>query len=167
MKSSPIWQIKNIDFLISGLCLVGLVTLTILGVVMRYAVNSPLTWLEEVQMLLIIWLSFFGGSAAFRLQNHVAIEILVDLLPKKLQKVIEVFIVLIVSAVLLFLVIRGYDFVARLAGARRLSNVLRIPYALVYSAVPIGGALMLINFWVAEIKKFLGKTRDENKEIQA
>lgn len=167
MKSSPVWQLKNIDFLISGLCLVGLVVLTMLGVVMRYAVNSPLTWLEEMQMLLIIWLTFFGGSAAFRLQNHVAIEIVVDLMPKKMQKAVEVFIVIVVSAVLLFLIFRGYDFVARLAGARRLSNVLRLPYALVYAAVPVGGALMLINFWVAEIRKFLGKSREEKKEIPA
>ncbi|MCD8352287.1 MAG: TRAP transporter small permease [Planctomycetaceae bacterium] len=149
----------NLDLILAGVCLVALLCATIFGVIMRYVVNSPLTWMEEVQMLCIIWLVFFGGSAAFRLQAHVAIEILVDAMPRWMKKAVEVIIFLVVTAVLLFIAYRGYEYVARLAGGRRVSNVLRIPYALTYAALPLGAALMLVNFWAAEIKKLIvGKT---------
>ncbi len=139
---------------------------TAFGVVMRYFANSPLTWLEEAQMLFIVWLVFFGGSAAFRLHAHVSIEILVDIMPAWARKAVEVLVFLVVTAVLIFIACRGYEYVARLASGRRVSNVLRIPYALTYAAVPVGAACMLVNFWIAEIGRAVGKRRiaRENKE---
>lgn len=139
--------------------MVLLLCATVFGVVMRYVVNNPLTWLEEVQMTLIIWLVFFGGSAAFRLHAHVSIEILVDSFPAWMKKAVDVFIFIVVTAVLLFIAYRGHEYIARLASGRRVSNVLRIPYALTYAAVPVGAVLMLLNFWASELGKYLGRKR--------
>ncbi len=140
--------------------MVLLLVATVFGVVMRYFANSPLTWLEEAQMLFIVWLVFFGGSAAFRLHAHVSIEILVDIMPVWARRAVEVLVFLVVTGVLIFIAYRGYDYVARLAAGRRVSNVLRIPYALTYAAVPVGAACMLVNFWVAQITRLVAAKRN-------
>lgn len=63
MKKSKI--IRTVSWLDTGIFMVTstlLVLLTVYGVIMRYCIKSPLTWLEEVQMILIVQVSFFGGS---------------------------------------------------------------------------------------------------------
>ena len=86
--------IKNWDICIASLMLLLLVALTFSGVIMRYIVGKPYTWLEEVQLFCIVWIVFCAGGAAFRTGNHVAIEILVDSFSRKIQRGIQVIIIL-------------------------------------------------------------------------
>ena len=79
----------NLDIALAGLTLAVLIILTVLGVAWRYVFAQPFTWLEEVQLACMVWIVFAAGGAAFRTGNHVAIEMIVDLFPKKVQKVIE------------------------------------------------------------------------------
>ncbi|MGI6069056.1 MAG: TRAP transporter small permease [Blautia sp.] len=142
-----VWdKVKNIDFILSGICLAALVTLTILGVVMRYVVHNPFTWLEEVQKGLMVWISFYAGSIAFRTGGHVAIEILVDAMPISLQKVMEHVIEAVVVVTLLFVAYNGASLMMLHASVDKVTNILKIPYWLIDSAVPIGCLLMCINF---------------------
>lgn len=61
---------------------VGLVAVTFCGAIMRYAFNSPFAWQEEVQLMLIVWIVFFGGRYAFAAGNHCAIDVVVELFPQ-------------------------------------------------------------------------------------
>ena len=45
---STLW---HFDFALSGLALTALIILTSVGVVARYFLHEPITWLEEVQMI--------------------------------------------------------------------------------------------------------------------
>lgn len=83
VKKSKI--IRTVSWLDTGIFMVTstlLVLLTVYGVIMRYCIKSPLTWLEEVQMILIVQVSFFGGSIAFRERGHICVDLLVDAFPK-------------------------------------------------------------------------------------
>lgn len=139
-------KIKNIDFIISGICLAALVFLTLLGVVMRYVVHNPLIWLEEVQKGLMVWIAFYAGSVAFRHAGHVAIEILVDAMPESVQKTMEYLIGAIVVIILLFVAYNGLSLAILHAGVEKTTNILKIPFWFIDSAVPIGCILMCINF---------------------
>ena len=147
----------NLDFIIAGIALAGLVLLTVLGVVMRYFLNNPITWLEEVQMMMIVWLTMYGGSAVFRLRGHIAIEVIVDLCPPRVQKIIHGVVFLVVLGVLAFVAWNGALLAAQLYANERVTGVLSIPYAFIYSAVPIGCALMMVNFVIAEISDVFGR----------
>lgn len=63
-----------------------LIVLTFAGVIWRYIFHAPFTWLEEVQTSCMVWITFAAAGAAFRTGNHVAIEMIVDLMPKKHKK---------------------------------------------------------------------------------
>ena len=95
--------LANLDIVIAGTVLAILIVLTFAGVIWRYFLGKPFTWLEEVQTACMVWIVFSAAGAAFRMGNHVAIEMIVDLMPKALQKVMTVLISVVVVAVLAYL----------------------------------------------------------------
>ncbi len=50
--------LANLDILIAAAVLAVLVVLTFLGVIWRYFLAHPFTWLEEVQMACMVWIVF-------------------------------------------------------------------------------------------------------------
>ena len=88
-KKSPWHVLGNLDLYFMVILLACLIVLTVGGVLKRYILRNPISWLEEIQALLFMWITFIGGSAAFRYASHVSIEILVDSLPKKIGGLIE------------------------------------------------------------------------------
>ena len=152
-----IHKILSLDLVISGIALIILVILTFLGSLMRYIVNRPIIWQEEVQIGLAIWVIFFGASAAFRYSNHIAIDMIVDMFPKNIQKIIEVLIAIVTISVLFFMLINGKNLVLQFIKTNRSTNILHIPSQYIYSAIPLGCFLMIINYIISEIKIIFGK----------
>ncbi len=86
-KKNPVLRLLlNLDTVLSSVSLVALIGVTFGGAIMRYVFNSPFAWQEEVQLMLIVWIVFFGGRYAFAAGNHCAIDVLVELFPKKVQR---------------------------------------------------------------------------------
>ncbi|MBO1265238.1 TRAP transporter small permease [Proteiniclasticum sp. SCR006] len=139
------WLI-NLDIIIAGIALVVLVTLTLFGALSRYFLNNPFTWMEEIQLLLEVWVVFLGAGYAFRAGGHVAVELLVEYLPEKVQKIIEYFIAVIVIGTIGYLLYQSMGYFDLFQSSERTTSILRIPYTLVYGIVPIACVLMLVNY---------------------
>ncbi|MCZ2498617.1 TRAP transporter small permease subunit [Xylophilus sp. Kf1] len=63
------------------LCLVGLLSVVVYGVVMRYAFNHAPPYVEQVALLLVISVAMFGASAGVRDAGHIGLDSLVAKLP--------------------------------------------------------------------------------------
>lgn len=147
-NSNAIWKaIGNLDVAVAAIMLIILVALTFGGVIMRYVVGRPLTWLEEVQLACMVWIVFAAGGAAFRTGNHVAIEILVDAFPAKLQKAMEYVIGIIIVLIIGYLFIQSIGFVKLFISSGRSTSMLKIPYALIYGIAPVSYIIMLISYF--------------------
>jgi TRAP-type C4-dicarboxylate transport system, small permease component len=142
--------LNGIEVVILLSVLVLLVGCTFAGVIFRYVLNSPFTWMEEVQVASMVWLSFLGASLAFRNYGHVAIEVVVDALPALVRRIAPIVIGVIVYAILGYLFVCCIDFLEVFARTGRSTPVLRIPYALVYGIAPVSIVLMAISYSVAE-----------------
>lgn len=116
---------------------------------MRYLVGRPLTWLEEVQLACMVWIVFAAGGAAFRTGNHVAIEMVVDAMPKKAQKIMEYLIGVVVVLVIGYLFIQSIGFVKLFISSGRSTSMLNIPYALIYGVAPVSYIIMIISYFYA------------------
>jgi len=162
LKNKILNTILNLDLMIAGISLTILICVTFLGVIMRYFVHNPFVWQEEVQLWCFIWVVFFGSSVAFRSGSHVAIDIVVDLLPDSLKKVADILVYLIVMLVLIYLTINGSNLVIQLSNSGRTTNILHVNYSMIYSALPIGCVLMMIsNTLVTALTLFSKKTNLE------
>ena len=153
----------NIDILISCLALVGLIYVTFSNVVFRYCFNSPYQWGEEVQMIMIVWLIWFGGSAAFRTGGQICVDMILGLLPEKTQKVINICIYILSMAILIFMMKQGISYVMQLAKTNRVTESLHIPRALIYSCMPISCALMAGNLTWYTIREMRGKENETHE----
>lgn len=156
--------LKNIDVCVSGMSLVALVGLTLAGVFMRYFVNRPIIWLEEIQLILFIWVAFFGSSVAFRLNAHIAIEVVVEMFPTRFQRIVEVVDSILVVFLLAFVVYIEYSRGMTLVRTGRSTNILRIPLYFNYFGVAVSCLFMLVNFIVQRIGLFRSWLAGETAE---
>ena len=129
--------LANLDLMIAGTVLAILIVLTFAGVIWRYFLGKPFTWLEEVQTACMVWIVFSAAGAAFRMGNHVAIEMIVDLMPKALQKVMTILISVVVVAVLGYLFDKTIGFIQIFLSSGRATSMMKIPFWLIYGiAIP-------------------------------
>lgn len=155
--------LKNFDLYVASLVLSILVILTFLGVIWRYILHSPFTWLEEVQTACMVWIVFAGAGAAFRFGNHVAIEIIFDLIPKKYQKLMNIFISIVVVIVIGFLFLQSIGFISVFIKSGRSTSMLKIPYSVIYGIAILSYIDMIISYFYAlfsgvksEVKEAIG-----------
>jgi TRAP-type C4-dicarboxylate transport system permease small subunit len=156
MTRKKLEKILNFDLFISCTAMAVLILLTFGAVVMRYFINRPIIWGEEVQLFCIVLVVFFGAGAGFRTGSHVAIDIVVDLLPKKVQRVIEIIIYIISLFVLIYFLYQSFSFTRQMFETERTTEILSIPYFITYSAFPLGCVLMILNYTLSVYFRLTG-----------
>ncbi len=159
-KSKVLSFLGNLDIVVASLVLVLLVVLTFMGVIWRRVFGQPFTWLEEVQLACMVWIVFAAGGAAFRTGNHVAIEMVVDMLPKKAQKICSILISAVVVVVLGYLVYQSMGFIQLFLRSGRSTSMLHIPYAIIYGIAPVSYAVMIISWFYAQIKEVKSEAKE-------
>lgn len=138
----------NIDAVVASVVLVLLVVLTFAGVIFRYAIGHPFTWLEEVQTACMVWIVFAAAGTAFRAGNQVAIEMIYDMFPAAVRKVLDIVISVVFVAVMGYLFYQSIGFINIFLQSGRATSMLKIPYALIYGIAPLSIIDMVISyFW--------------------
>lgn len=153
--------IGNIDVLVASLALITLIVLTFSGVIMRYVVGKPYTWLEEVQLFCMVWIVFAAGGAAFRTGSHVAIEMVVEMFPEKVQKIIGYVIDIVVFAVIAYLLYNSFGFIQMFVKNGRSSSMLKIPMTVQYGIAPVSYFLMIVSYFYT---KYFDKSKKGGEE---
>ena len=156
-------KLVNLDLIVAGAALGILIAYTFIAVIMRYFVNRPITWGEEFQLLCIVIIVFFGAGAGFRTGSHVAIDFVVDLLPWKTQKAIVVVMYVLSMVIMVYFFIQSSVFVRQMFVTQRVTNILRIPFFLIYAAFPIGCLLIIVNYTIATWKKYIKPGNEEEE----
>ena len=150
-KKSWLKFVCNIDLFIATIALIILTLVTSVGVFMRYILKAPLLWQEEAQAFCQVWMIFMGASVAFRTGSIVAIEMVVDSLPAKAQRIVGYIIDMIVLFVLVYLCVKSQAYIAQVFGrSGRATPILRIPYKHIYGIAPWGCAAMIVSYFVAK-----------------
>lgn len=163
-KNSSFYKILCLDQIIASFALIVLVAVTFLGVIMRYFFNAPFVWLEEVQLLCFIWLIFFGSPVVVRNGGHVAIDIVVDMMPEKLAKIVIHIATIVLILVVGFMCYQGILLIMQHQRTGRVSNILDIPYVVIYSAMPISFMLFILNLLILPFIES-DTNDDESKEV--
>ena len=111
-------------------------------VVGRYVFNVSPAWTEEMARYLMVWLVFVGSAIAYRYGTHLGVDYLIGFLPKGTKRAWAVGIHVVVACLLVIYMVTG----ARMLeiGSRQVSSAMRIPMFYPFLAVPVGGALMLL-----------------------
>lgn len=138
---------------ISGTALVGITIIIPLGVFMRYAMNSPLSWPEPASVIMMVVFSFLGGAGVYRANVHIAVEALLNAVRPRMRRAMLHGVNLCMAAIALFML--GYG--VQLGIVTRFSTIAEFPWlsvAFVYLPIPVAGLLTLLflieRVWVGE-----------------
>ena len=66
-------------------CLLGLLSVVVYGVVLRYVFNNAPAYVEQVALLLVISVAMFGAAAGVRDAGHIGLDSLVAMLSTRVQ----------------------------------------------------------------------------------
>lgn len=119
-----------------------IVCIALLQVFHRFALNSSLSWSEELQIFGHIWIVFLGIPIAYRRGAHLYIETFCDMLPVRPRAAFNLIVELTWAAFAVSLMVLGW-MVARVASLQE-SPGLEVPMSWPYSGMVIGGAYLLI-----------------------
>ena len=144
--------VKFIDETAFSVFATALVFLAFIAVIFRFIINDPITWAEEVEMILIVWSVFFGASAAFREKGHLVVDLLYDRFPVKLRKFADVIIWLFTVFCLTVLTVIEWQRVETLIESNLTTPLLKIPMKFEFAVVVFACVCMLINLIINAIE---------------
>lgn len=93
---------------------IGLVILTVIFgwlVFGRYVLNSTPTWVEQVSLLLVVFIAFLGASAGIQEKTHLNVDVVAMRLPKKAKAVLHAAVYLTLAGFGIFLAVYGFNLV--------------------------------------------------------
>ena len=109
-------------------------------------IKINMSWAQELTIYLFVWMAKFGAAYGVRSGIHVGVDVLVNRLSPKNQKV---FVLISLFAGFLFTATigtLGANFVWGMSQTDQTSADLEVPMWIVYMAIPLGSYLMSFHF---------------------
>lgn len=140
-------RILDCSFGICVACTAFMLVSTFLDVTFRVLFNKPITGMNEICILLLVWMPFLGGAYGLRKERHIILESLVEALKPRHRALLTFFTSII--GILCSIYMIYYGTIVTISFFSR--NVLHeatiiMPFGLYTAVIPIGGLLLLVQF---------------------
>ena len=141
MKKMSDLVLKVEEILAGGmLCLIAI--LVFWSAIAR-TIGMPVNWAQDVSLLAFAWLTFIGADIIIKTGNLIRIDMLVNLFPKSIQKILTLIFDVLMLLFLLILIVYGFILVSQ--SWSRTFNTMKLSYAWCTLAVPAGALLMFVS----------------------
>lgn len=127
--------VRGLVFLLTAVFALIFLLVTVL-VVMRYGFNRTIIGGAEAVVMLFIYTTALGASVDIARGKHIRIDTFVNLLPARLRNGIEVMNIILIGILQTALFYYSLQWIGVVGNS--LDPVLRIPEAIVETAIPIG-----------------------------
>ncbi|MGM0881395.1 MAG: TRAP transporter small permease [Bacillota bacterium] len=134
-----------IDSLFENFALVAIASMAIIvaiQVITRKLFNFVFFWSEEITLLLMVWFSFMGIAIGFREKLHLAMDSFTNLLPKRINKVLDKVIQVCIFAFGFYLVKNGWEFTVLMNESTLPAT--KLPNSIMYLVMPITGVMICV-----------------------
>jgi TRAP-type C4-dicarboxylate transport system permease small subunit len=127
-----------------GFLLLVQVLVIVAQVVARNMFSIPLTWSEELARYLTIWVTFVGGGLAVASDEHVFVDIVMRLLPRRWHGAVILFADVATATFLVLLITYSLKMFSFPTIWYQYSPAIRVPMVYLYASLPIGATIMLV-----------------------
>ena len=152
--------IKILDELIAFF-VAAVIAITILSVFMRYVVNKPFAWSEEICLMGFAWFTFMGAGSAIRKRSVVSLDFFYELMSLKWKKIVKIFTTII--CVLAYGFIIHYGFKILNIVKTTYTAALKIPYTFLYIVIPVGGIFSMMALVANLFDVLMNQDKDESE----
>jgi TRAP-type C4-dicarboxylate transport system permease small subunit len=147
--------LKHFEEVLGCFLLVVYVGLTLLNVILRYCFNFILSWAEEAILIAFLWSVFLGTITAFRLDRHVAIDVIVTRLPRRVQQIVAFVMDILVLVLNLYMTYLGA--VLCMNVGVKTTYVIKISYIYIDAALLVSFGLMSVFGIVRLVLRAMGR----------
>lgn len=140
-----------------GSIMTCVVFLLFINVTLRYVFNYAIPWAEEVTRYTLLWTVFLGAGVISREGAHISMEAFFNMWPKTLQKVGFAVITALSIVTIVIIFYLGLGMVKMVIETGQTSTAAYIPMWLIYGAIPVGSALMILGFVETVWRHWVGR----------
>ncbi len=148
---------------ISAALLLAMIIIVTIQAVGRSFLKIPTSWTEEVSKYTLIWLTFLGSPVVLYKGDHLMVDLFYVKFKPRVRQWVHLFSDLFISAFCSYVIYFGVMLCMNKFVLNFVSPAAGIPRIFVYSALPVGAAIMLIyslcDIWDT-ILILLGKRED-------
>jgi len=141
---------KILDFLMNaietaGAILLAVMTLIIIWqIIARFRIIHIISpWTEEVAMILLVWFGLTGAAIGIRKHLHIGVEFVTTLFPESVQKIMMIFVDILLACFSIFLLVKGAELAWALKDTDTPATIISRGLV-IYSAAPVAAFLMLL-----------------------
>lgn len=142
--------IRKLPEYLSAIFITAVWIFVILSIIGRFALGFSTAGPTELSRLGLVWSVFLGASVGISRGSHTALDVVSRRLPPLLKKFLDMIIRLLISAVAVVMIWKGWELIVRTAG-RTSTTVLGFEQNIFYWPLVISGILILLNvawlFW--------------------
>ena len=103
---------SRINIIITGIALVFMTAIFGWLVFGRYVLNATPTWVEQVSLLLVVYIGFLGASVGVHQKTHLGVSVFREMSPKPVRRVFDFLSYSILAVFGLIMVVYGYKLTA-------------------------------------------------------
>jgi len=126
-------------------CLGGFIISVLIQVISRTFLPKTPSWTEELARYLFIYMVAFGSSVAVHKKEFVAVDLIIDFLPKIIRKLIELVINIVLLLFVTFVLLKSVLSFAILE-YRMVSTAMQVPMQYIYFSMIILLGLLILSF---------------------
>lgn len=127
------------------ICLGGFIISVLIQVISRIFLPKTPSWTEELARYLFIYMVAFGASVAVHKKEFVAVDLIIDFLPKIIRKLIELVINIVLLLFVTFVLLKSVLGFAILE-YRMVSTAMQVPMQYIYFSMIILFGLLILSF---------------------
>ncbi len=142
-------RLFNVLYYAVGVLLMGLLVFSLINVAARL-IGVPISWLDELQRYIMIWMAFISGAVLVNNKGHLLVDC-VDLFPRKWRNVMYLVGEILCLAFIIYLIFPCIEIVQKNMISK--SSALRISMGFVYLCMPISCVLSVL----AQVNLILGR----------
>jgi TRAP-type C4-dicarboxylate transport system permease small subunit len=111
-KKSPFDRLLNlfshINTVLTGTAMVVMTAIFGWLVFGRYVLNATPTWVEQVSLLLIVYISFIGASVGVHKKTHLGVSVFREMSPRPVRRIFDFLIHAILAGFGILMAVYGY-----------------------------------------------------------
>lgn len=153
--------ISYVNTVITGVALVVLTVIFGWLVFGRYVLNATPTWVEQIALLLVVYIGFLGASVGIHKKTHLGVAVFREISPKPVQVVFEFLTHIIMTVFSLVMIVYGYKLTVFKWSAE--IPLIHVPEGLRSLPIVISGVFIFLFSIGHLIHFFNGTSRDETK----
>ena len=152
------------EIYIGTILLFGMFILLNIQVFSRYLFNNSITWTEELSTIFFVWIGYLGASAAVYKQQHLRIDVILNMFHGFPKKIVLILTDLITMIFCIYMVFPLITVIRHLAKLHSQTLILRLPMHLIYWVLPFALVFQAVRF-VQEILRILRTSASEEVSV--